>query len=108
MKISSFKKIDLSKNISEKIGVSVSLSKKLTEDLLEILSNKIKDNNLNLKNVGSFRIIDKKERIGRNPKTNEIFKIRARKSLSFNASKGLFSQASTLVNPTQFKTISIS
>ena len=47
MKISSFKKIDLSKNISEKIGVSVSLSKKLTEDLLEILSNKIKDNNLN-------------------------------------------------------------
>ena len=41
MKISSFKKIDLSKNISEKIGVSVSLSKKLTEDLLEILSNKI-------------------------------------------------------------------
>ena len=43
MKISSFKKIDLSKNISKKIGVSVSLSKKLTEDLLEILSNKIKD-----------------------------------------------------------------
>ena len=89
MKISSFKKIDLSKNISEKIGVSVSLSKKLTEDLLEILSNKIKDNNLNLKNVGSFRIIDKKERIGRNPKTKEEFIIRSRKSISFTASKNL-------------------
>ena len=89
MKISSFKKIDLSKNISEKIGVSISLSKKLTEDLLEILSNKIKDNDLNLKNVGSFRIIDKKDRIGRNPKTKEEFIIRSRKSISFIASKNL-------------------
>ena len=89
MTISSFKKIDLSKNISEKIGVSVSLSKKLTEDLLEILSNKIKDNDLNLKNVGSFRIIDKKDRIGRNPKTKEEFIIRSRKSISFIASKNL-------------------
>ncbi len=89
MKISSFKKIDLSKNISKKIGVSVSLSKKLTEDLLEILSNKIKDNDLNLKNVGSFRIIYKKDRIGRNPKTKEEFMIRSRKSISFTASKNL-------------------
>ena len=89
MKISSFKKIDLSKNISEKIGVSISLSKKLTEDLLEILSNKIKDNRLNLKNVGSFRIINKKDRIGRNPKTKEEFIIRSRKSISFTASKNL-------------------
>lgn len=89
MKIISFKKIDLSKNISKKIGVSVSLSKKLTEDLLEILSNKIKDNDLNLKNVGSFRIIYKKDRIGRNPKTKEEFMIRSRKSISFTASKNL-------------------
>jgi len=87
--ISSFKKTDLSKNISERIGISVSLSKKLTEDLLEILSNKIKDNRLNLKNVGSFRIINKKDRIGRNPKTKEEFIIRSRKSISFTASKNL-------------------
>ena len=89
MTISSFKKTDLSKNISERIGISVSLSKKLTEDLLEILSNKIKDNRLNLKNVGSFRIINKKDRIGRNPKTKEQFIIRSRKSISFIASKNL-------------------
>ena len=89
MTISSFKKTDLSKNISERIGISVSLSKKLTEDLLEILSNKIKDNRLNLKNLGSFRIINKKDRIGRNPKTKEEFIIRSRKSISFIASKNL-------------------
>ena len=89
MTINSFKKIDLSKNISEKIGVSVLLSKKLTEDLLEILSYIIKDKSLNLKNLGSFRIINKKERIGRNPKTKEEFLIRSRKSISFIASKNL-------------------
>jgi len=87
--INSFKKIDLSKNISKKLGVSVLLSKKLTEDLIEILSDKIKDNDLNLKNLGSFKIINKKERLGRNPKTKEEFLIKSRKSISFIASKNL-------------------
>ena len=77
----SFKKINLSENISKKLGVSVSLSKKLTEDLIDILFNKIKDNDLNLKNLGSFKIINKKERVGRNPKTKEEFLIKPRKSL---------------------------
>ena len=89
MTINSFKKIDLSKNISKKLGVSVLLSKKLTEDLIKILSNKIKDNDLNLKNLGSFRIINKKERIGRNPKTREEFKISSRNSISFKVSKNI-------------------
>tara|TARA_B100001248_G_scaffold94186_1_gene69898 strand:+ start:96 stop:389 length:294 start_codon:yes stop_codon:yes gene_type:complete len=83
----SFKKINLSENISKKLGVSVSLSKKLTEDLIDILFNKIKDNDLNLKNLGSFKIINKKERVGRNPKTKEEFLIKPRKSISFTASK---------------------
>jgi len=89
--INSFKKIDLSKSISKNIGLPVSLSKKLTEDLLEILSDKIKNNDLNLKNLGSFKIIDKKERIGRNPKTKEEFLIKSRKSISFIASKNFIS-----------------
>ena len=91
MTINSFKKIDLSKSISKNIGLPVSLSKKLTEDLLEILSDKIKNNDLNLKNLGSFKIIDKKERIGRNPKTKEEFLIKSRKSISFIASKNFIS-----------------
>ena len=96
MTINSFKKIDLSKNISKKLGVSVLLSKKLTEDLIEILSNKIKDNDLNLKNLGSFRIINKKERIGRNPKTKEEFLIKSRKSIIFIASKNLLANINNI------------
>ena len=36
-----------------------------------------------IKNFATFRIIDKGERIGRNPKNKKIYKIKARKSLSF-------------------------
>ena len=41
------------------------------------------------KNRGSFKIVDKKERTGRNPKTKELFLINARKSIVFKASKKL-------------------
>ena len=40
-------------------------------------------NNLNLKNVGSFKLIKKRERLGRNPKTGKEFLITSRKSIKF-------------------------
>ena len=40
-------------------------------------------------NIGSFRLLNKNERVGRNPKTSETFKISARSSISFKASKKL-------------------
>ena len=49
----------------------------------------IKNDNFNLKNFGSFKILNKKARIGRNPKTNEIHEISERKALSFIPSKKL-------------------
>ena len=39
----------------------------------------INKDKLNLKNFGSFKILKKKERLGRNPKTKEEFIISARK-----------------------------
>ncbi len=81
------KKVDLINNLSIKTGFSSNLSKKLVNDLIEIIINNIKENNFNLKNIGTFKIIYKKERIGRNPKTKEEFLISSRKTLSFIASK---------------------
>ena len=81
------KKKDLINNLSIKTGFSSNLSKKLVNDLIEIIINNIKENNFNLKNIGTFKIIYKKERIGRNPKTKEEFLISSRKTLSFIASK---------------------
>ena len=42
---------------------------------------------LNLKNIGSFKLLNKKKRVGRNPKTKEEHIITERKSVSFKASK---------------------
>ena len=85
-----FKKIDIVKEISNITGFPVNLIKKIVNDYLMMLTYKIKkDRDFLIKNFGSFKIIDKKERVGRNPKTKEEFIITARKSISFTASKRL-------------------
>lgn len=86
---SNFKKLDLVKNLSLKTGFSINLSKKIIDDLLDIILINIKSGKFTLKNVGIFKIINKKERIGRNPKTKQEFKISARKVISFNSSKSI-------------------
>ena len=82
-----FTRIDFIKKLSLKTGYSNSFSKKLINDLIDILTINIKIGDLTLKNIGTFKIIQKKERLGRNPKTKEEFKISRRKSIIFKASK---------------------
>jgi len=82
-------KIDISKHLSVKKGFSVLTSKKLINDLIKIFCINIKNKNFNLKNIGSFKLIHKKERLGRNPKTKKKFLITARKTISFISSKNL-------------------
>ena len=48
------KKIDLAKRLSNKTGYSVNFSKKLINDLVEIIVLNIKKENLTLKNIGTF------------------------------------------------------
>ena len=50
------KKIDIIKNLSNKTGFSSIYSKKLVSDLIEAIVSNIKKGNLNLKNVGSFKL----------------------------------------------------
>ena len=84
-----FKRNDLIKILSIKFGLNFNLSKKIINDIIEILVKNIKTGDLNLKNLGTFKIINKKERIGRNPKTREEFKISSRNSISFKVSKNI-------------------
>jgi nucleoid DNA-binding protein len=84
-------KIDIAKELSKKTGYSLELSKILINNLLIVLISAIKKNKLNLKNIGTFRLINKSERIGRNPITKENFVITSRKSISFISSKKLLS-----------------
>ena len=91
MKKKNLTKIDIAKKLSKKTGYSLELSKILINNLLIVLISSIKKNKLNLKNIGTFRLINKSERIGRNPITKENFVITSRKSISFIASKKLLS-----------------
>tara|TARA_X000000950_G_scaffold213188_1_gene256407 strand:+ start:3847 stop:4140 length:294 start_codon:yes stop_codon:yes gene_type:complete len=92
----SLKKIHLTKNLSSKSGFSLNHSKKLINDLVEILIDTIRLNKLNLKNLGSFQIIYKNQRVGRNPKTKEEFIISSRRVIKFIAAKKLINSLNKL------------
>ena len=90
--MSKIKRLNLTKNhivkeINLKIGLSDSYINKIVDSLIEILKVSIKNKELNIKNFGTFKTINKNERLGRNPKNKKIYKITARKSLSFIISK---------------------
>ena len=82
-------KIDIIKDLSIQTGFPKSYSKKIVNSFIQILISNIKLGNLNLKNVGKFNCVHKKERIGRNPKTKKEFVITARKSIIFTPSKNI-------------------
>tara|TARA_X000000950_G_scaffold256262_1_gene321593 strand:+ start:3225 stop:3509 length:285 start_codon:yes stop_codon:yes gene_type:complete len=87
-----YTKINLSRDLSLKTGYSLNFSKKIIEDLFESIIDNINSGNFSLKNVGTFKIINKKMRKGRNPKTGEEFIISSRKSLSFSPSKKIYNK----------------
>ena len=91
MKNINFKKDEISKDLSQNIGYSSNYSKKLINDLLDCMIENICSSDLKLKNFGSFKILNKSKRIGRNPKTKEEFIIHSRKSLKFTPSKKFLS-----------------
>ena len=80
------KKINIINNWNKRSGFSSNFAKKLINDLIKIIIKNIKSGNFNLKNVGSFKVIKKEQRMGRNPKTKEEFIISSRNSLSFISS----------------------
>ena len=89
MESNNITKNDFLKNISDKTGFPISLSKKIVDDLFIIFKEMIKNNDLVLKNIGTFKLSKKNERIGRNPKTKEEFLISKRISIRFVVSKNL-------------------
>ena len=89
-------KKDISKKINLEIGLSKSYANKITDNLIFILKDLIKNKEINIKNFGSFKILRKNERIGRNPKNKETYLIKERKSLSFKISQNLNSRINNI------------
>jgi len=83
-----FTRKDLSNKIHKNVGFSKNLSLKIVDDFFEsIILAIIKSNKIKISSFGTFSILNKKERIGRNPKTKENFMISSRNVISFTLSK---------------------
>ena len=71
MRINLTKK-ELTNSVYMQLGFSKQISSILIEDFLKIIvDNLITEKKIKISNFGTFSIREKKERIGRNPKTNE-------------------------------------
>ncbi len=76
--------------VTSTIGFSSKNVQKITEDIIEIIiSNLVYNRKINLKNLGTFNIVFKNEREGRNPKTKEKFIITSRNTIKFKVSDTL-------------------
>jgi len=78
---------DLAKKIADEAGLTGAESYKMVDLFFnEISDSLIRGENVKITGMGTFKILDKKERIGRNPKTGVPAIISARRVVSFKPS----------------------
>ena len=81
------KRKDLIANVYFNIGFSKTISENIVYDIFNLFINNIISNNvLKISNFGNFIKKNKKQRIGRNPKTKEAKVISSRNIVIFKAS----------------------
>ena len=82
-----FTRKNLSSNVHQNLGFSKNVSSLIIDDFFEsLVSELIKFNKIKISSFGTFQVVNKKERIGRNPKTKVKAKISARKVIKFKPS----------------------
>ena len=73
--------------IHQNLGFSKNIASQIVDDFFELLIDElIKKKEVKISSFGTLKVIDKKERIGRNPKTKVVAKICARKIVKFKPS----------------------
>ena len=82
-----FTRKDLINKVHQNLGFSKNISSIIIDDFFEyVMSELIKSNKIKISSFGTFKIMTKKERMGRNPKTKREAKISARKVVKFKPS----------------------
>ena len=88
MKRNNINKNDILENIKQQHGLPISFSDKIFNSLLDIIIEGLeRDGRLKISGFGTFKILNKNARIGRNPKTKVKYQIKARKVVVFSPSK---------------------
>ena len=81
---------DIIEAISEKVGLSLSDSSLIIEEIFEFIVNELeKGDDVKISSFGTFSVRHKKSRIGRNPKTGVEVPITERNVVSFSSSNVL-------------------
>ena len=82
-----FTRKDLTNKIYQKLGFSKNISSNLIDNFFDSLSDELlKFGRVKISSFGTFTVRNKKERIGRNPKTKVESKISARRVVRFKSS----------------------
>ena len=86
----------LSEAVFKNVGLSRNESANLVDSVFgEILKSLIQGNDVKISSFGTFVVRQKKERIGRNPKTGQEVPITARSVVTFRASNVLKSKVNS-------------
>ena len=82
-----FTRKDLTNKIYQNLGFSKNYSSIIIDNFFETLIQElIRSNKIKISSFGTFKVINKKKRIGRNPKTRETAIIVPRKVVKFTPS----------------------
>ncbi len=83
-------KEDLVKLVSEKIGITKKAAEQAQKAVIEGISSALeKGDSISLVGFGSFKVVERAAREGRNPSTGEKMQIPASKVVKFTPSKSL-------------------
>ncbi len=83
-------KDDIINIVYEKVGFTRNGAEAAVEAVFETIRERLTaGEDVNIMGFGKFRLRDKKERLGRNPKTRKEYAIKARRVLTFKPSREL-------------------
>jgi len=84
------KKADIISRMAEKAGITKAQAEKAMDGLLEAVKDGLKDGGrVGFVGFGTFLVLERKARAGRNPKTGEVIQIPESKTVKFAPSEGL-------------------
>ena len=79
---------EIAEAMNREFGFNRKLCSDLVNDIIDIIIDGLRfDGKVKIHNFGTFKLNNKKSRIGRNPKTKEEFNISSRNVITFKASK---------------------
>ena len=90
---------EIAEAMNSEFGFNRKLCLEIVNDIIEIIIDGLKnDNKVKIHNFGTFKLNNKKSRIGRNPKTKEEYQISNRNVITFKSSKLLLKYINNKIN----------